>query len=189
MGKVLAVSVLIVVIFLAGIGFYFYQLYTVAKNIKIEEAKLVDVSLEGFNPAVLDFYPEKVNFIFGIVVDNPSNYGLVLDKVEYQVCVENRYFGEGFKENVYIPPNTKTSLNFTVESNTTEILEIIFDMIKREDTVIDYKLNGTITLPIKLFGAFKVLSVRIPFTHEGSYNLDILEGLKPFSKIFGSSKT
>ncbi len=165
--------IVFIVILFTGFGFYFYQLYEVAKDISLKEASVANVRFEGFNPAIGDFYPDSVEFTFRIKVYNPSSYGITLDKIVYTVYVEEIFLGKEFVENLYIAPKTETSLDFKLKTESSDILSLIGDLLVRGDNVVDYRVNGYIVLPIKFFGVVRVFSVEIPYNYEGFYVLPV----------------
>ena len=173
MGRVSLAIALIVVLVLAGLGLNFYQLYMVAQNIKIEEVKISSIMLEGVNPLLFDYYPDKVIFMFTVTIDNPSEYSLTIEKLTYKVYIEEQYFGEGEKENIHIPSKTKTQINLTLQSKTQNLLKIVEKILKTKEKTINYQINGTITIPVKIYN-LKIFNINYPYNQKGTYKITLI---------------
>lgn len=180
MGKAAKVAAgVIILILILGVGVHFYQMYTVAKSIEFKGASIDSFSIEGFNPP-FDPIPDAISLRFRVLVYNPTSYSLELDRLTYTFYIEERYLGEGIKENIYIRPNGETTLYFDFTTRTGDILRILGDMIMRGDTAIDYEIKGIATVPVKLFGAVRIFSVEVSFDQKGYYVIPIkLPGAKP----------
>jgi len=158
LGKGKIVATIIVILILVGFGYYFYQLYTVAKNVKVEDATISNISFEGFN---------KIFITFKVVVNNPSNYGVTLEKITYEIYFDGQYLGEGIKKDIYIPSNSKKPIYFSLETTGTNVVNLIKNLLKQK--IINYKVSGIISLPIKPYGTIKILTIDIPYTIKGTY--------------------
>jgi len=147
------------------------------KGINIE-----NFSLEGFNPP-FDFYPDAISIVFRILVFNPTDYSVELDRLVYTIYIEDHYLGSGVKERIYISANGETPLYLKFTARTGDALRIIGDMVKQGDTAVDYKIEGHITVPVKLFGIIRLLSIDVPFEKSGYYVIPIkIPGTKPTIK-------
>ena len=104
-----------------------------------------------------------------MLVDNPSPYSVEIERLQYMVYIEERYLGDGFKEDIYIASHATTPVYLSFRATTSDILRIVGDLIKRGDTTIDYSIKGSIRIPVKLFGIIKILSVNIRFEKKGYY--------------------
>jgi len=180
MGKAAKIgATLIIVILILGMAYHLYQLYYATQNITVQAISVDNIELEGLNPP-LDLIPNAINFRFKVLVDNPSPYSVEIERLQYMVYIEERYLGDGFKEDIYIASHATTPVYLSFRATTSDILRIVGDLIKRGDTAIDYSIKGFIRIPVKLFGIIKLLSVDTPFEKKGYYVIPIqLPSAKP----------
>jgi len=170
------VAIISVFVIVLGLGVYAYQLIVVANALSVS-ASVTSVSLEGFNPP-WDFYPDVIIFTIRVNINNPTSYSIEIDRIFYRVYIEDHYVGEGYKEHIYISPSSVTPIYLDFRVSTSDVLEIIADLLKSGDNAIDYRIDMVITIPIKLFGVIRIFSLDIPHIETGFYVIPV-PGAKP----------
>ena len=176
--KITKIAILVIVVVLLGFITYAWSMYQVAQQIKIKEMTIEDVSLEGVNPLIADFLPDAIRLKLRFLVTNPTDYSAEVTRLHYEVYVENHFLGEGLKENIYIPVHSDKPIYIDFIAETTDVMRVIEDLLRRGDNAIDYKVIGVITTPVKLFNVIRIAKVDIPFEYSGFYILSI-PGMKP----------
>lgn len=161
-GKVFAVVLLILI---AGLGIYFYQLYTAAKEVEITRISIVSFEVKGFPT------PSKILMELELYVRNPTNTYIELEKLSYIIYINGKYAGEGLREYILIPANSETPIKILAETTLSDILKLIATLIQEGKRSIVIEVKGMMHIPIKLFGTIKTITVSQPFEISETYTL------------------
>ena len=167
-GKFIALIIITVIItvMIAGTGVYVYQLKTAAENISIESATIAGLDV------VDGLMPSMVIVTLRFDVNNPTPYDVVIEKMYYNVYVEGELLGKGVEEDIYIPANSVTPVDFTLEIPVGSLASLVWNAIKGVITgegILHYEIKGKIIVPVKLFGSVSMTSVEVPYNYAGVY--------------------
>lgn len=165
-GKLGIIAVVIVLLLIAGLGVELYQLYSVYNNIEVVESKIVGFSVKGLP------IPSEVTIIFRIIVHNPTEYSITIEKFYYEIYVEDTFLTSGQKEDINILPGA-TNIDLDIHVTAYDAIKILLGIFSEEAGEMHWKMKGKVTIPVKLFGLVKVFSIDMPYNVEGTYALTL----------------
>ena len=154
-----AVLALIIILTLA-IGIHLVQLNEIKNNLKVEGLKLKDVDATGSIAGI----PTGIRLSLELLVRNPTSYTLDVERLTYDIYVEDRLLGEGTLQHLVIPAHSTHPVPITLEITATDVISLLINYIK--SGVLRIKASGIIDVPIKLFGVIKSFIVSAPYTVE-----------------------
>ncbi len=165
-GKVLGIVLAVVlIIIILGLIVYAYQLKTVAENVEVSRATVVDADLEGLSKVVLTIR---------LYINNPSGYDVEVSKIYYNVYINDEFFGSGVKENIYVPAGSEKPIDIKLEVPGESLVSVLWSSLKNIFTnggKIDYDITGRVVVPVKLFGAIRMGEVEAPYSIPGEYEI------------------
>ncbi len=165
-GKLGIIVLAIVLLLIVGLGVELYQLYSVYGNIEVVESKVVGFSVKGLP------VPSEVIIIFRIIVHNPTEYSITIEKFYYEIYVEDTFLTSGQKENINIPPGI-TNIDLDIHVTAYDAIKVLLGIFSEGAGEMYWKVRGKVTIPIKLFGLIKVFSIDVPYDAEGTYTLTL----------------
>lgn len=156
----LATSLVIVV---AMVG-HIVVVYNTANSLAVESVHVVSVEPESIEG---DF-----TVTFRISLDNPTGGSIDVDRLTYEVHLEDEPIGDGEKSDFQVVPGSQ-SLDFSATFNAYQLagpVQEAFFQAKARLTI-----EGDVTVPVKLFGVWRYTEVTVPYSHEE----DVSAGVEP----------
>ncbi|MEW6070497.1 MAG: fibronectin type III domain-containing protein, partial [Candidatus Thermoplasmatota archaeon] len=149
----------ITLIILIGVGVYFYWTYQAAKALQVTHQEIVGFELIG---------PTRYRVTFDVYFNNPTEHGIDVEEVSYEVYVEGAYLGEGYKRDLSIPPGEKKH-TFTFTFDIRDAAESAKRAFLQETVLITVK--GKATIPAKVFGLFTWKRFTVPYSVDKQVNI------------------
>ena len=140
---------------------------------RISDLSIEDVDFKGFNPLIGDFLPEEIDLTFRVEVENPTDYEAEVTNLQYQVYIENNFLGEGETYGIFLPPRSTSPVHISFRTTSEDVIEIIADVLRRGDRIIDFTVKGVATVPVKFFNVMTISNIQVPFERSGYYTLSI----------------
>jgi len=130
-------------------------------TLKIPAVKLKTIKLDNFSLT-------KASFNLQFEVNNPKQWNLKLDKMDYNLVVNNKKWAVGnITEQIKVKSRDKNLVKIPFTINYLDVGSSVFNMIKN-DAVFDYKFTGNADVgsSVKFLESFS-----FPFEKSGSVNL------------------
>jgi len=137
---------------------------SIYKSMEIIETKIVDFNIEGWP------IPVGATITFRVTVNNPTEHSVTIEKLYYEIYVEDTFLASGSKEYITIFPG-QTHINLDVHVTTQDALRTLAIIISEGGKEIHWKIRGVVRIPIKLFNMVKIASIDIPYETKGTYSL------------------
>lgn len=157
------VVILVVVLLLAATG-HILLVLGAANSLEVEDVKVSTITV---TPGTGD-----VTVTFAIRLRNPTGTAIQVDRITYQVHVEDEFVGEGDKRDFQVRPGTHP-LEFSVTFNIHDMPQPVYEAFYASSVTIT--IDGEVTVPIKLFGTWRAGDVTVPYEH----NEEISSGTEP----------
>ncbi len=159
--KAVLAAVLALIITLAlGIGIHLAQLNEIKNNLKVEGLRFKNIDVTGDVAGI----PTGIKLNLELLVQNPTSYTLDIERLTYNIYVEDRLLGEGTLQHLVIPAHSTHPIPVTLEISAADAISLLIDYIRSGGLRI--KISGMIDVPIKLFGVMKFFTVSAPYTVE-----------------------
>ncbi len=133
-------------------------------------------SLDVVGTQVVSVEPKDIEgdftVTFKISLDNPTGGSIDVDRLTYDLFLEDEPIGEGEKTDFQVVPGSQ-SLDFTVTFNVYELSGPVQEAFFQ--TVATLTIEGDVTVPVKLFGVWRYTEVTVPY----SYDEDVSAGVEP----------
>lgn len=139
-------------------------MYSIYKSMEIIETKIVDFNVEGWP------IPVGATITFRVTVNNPTEHSVTIEKLYYEIYVEDTFLASGSKEYITIFPG-QAHINLDVHVTTQDALRTLAIIISEGGKEIHWKIRGVVRIPIKLFNMVKIASIDIPYEAKGTYSL------------------
>jgi len=101
--------------------------------------------------------------VFEITLSNPTGSTIEVDRITYDLFLEDEFLGEGEKTNFQVEPGThglKFQVIFNIYDLPAPVQELFFS------TTATLVIEGEVTVPIKLFGVWNYTEVTVPYDLE-----------------------
>lgn len=157
------------IILVAGFGYYGYQLYTAAEGIEVTSVSVSSLNLGN------GLIPSKISLELDIKVKNPSSTTVQLDRLSYNIYINDKFAAEGTKAFIEIPANRETPIRIPVDIVISDVLNLVGSLIMEGKRTIQIDIVGTVDVPILLFGSIRTISIYVPFEESQTYELPIPE--------------
>lgn len=131
-------------------------------------------SLDVVGTQVVSMEPQDIEgdftVTFKITLDNPTGGSIDVDRLTYDLFLEDEPIGEGDKTNFQVVPGTQ-SLDFTATFNVYELSGPVQEAFFQAKATL--RIEGDVTVPVKLFGVWRYTAVTIPYSHEEDVNAGV----------------
>ena len=108
-----------------------------------------------------DFGKGEIVLVVKIIVCNPTSLGVEVDKVYYQVCIEDICTSSTISESVYVPANDHASITIPIRFSVGEALKLTRKYL--EGKPLHGRVYLVLFIPVKVF-SFTIDHVKIEFS-------------------------
>lgn len=136
-----------------GIITYFILLWYTSQSITAEIKSIENVKYSLIN--------NRLETCFKLQVNNSGPIDVVIEKIYYKVYINNKYLGEGVKENIMIERG-ENNIDICLSSKSKDIINSILSTLKGRGKV-NVTVKGYIEVPIKSFGVIKLWTLQLPY--------------------------
>lgn len=147
--KIITIAVIILII----IGFiaHIVLVYLAASSLELKN--------EEFNRIkALSLTDYEVTFT--LTLENPTSTNIEIEKITYNIYVEEEYLGFGEKTLFSIEPGTK-KYTFTFQFSIYDLSDSVRQLFLQSSATL--KITGEVTVPVKFFGVWKFMEVTTPY--------------------------
>ncbi|MCK4718082.1 MAG: LEA type 2 family protein [Thermoplasmata archaeon] len=147
----LAITLFLIIGSVAHMAF----VYNAASSLSLE-----DTTLSGFTQGA-----EVGTFIVTVELtfDNPTFTSIDIDRLAYEIYVEDDYLGEGEKGEFSIKSGTQDHL-FSLIIDLDDLSGPVLTLITQDTATL--RIEGDVTIPVKAFGLFRWKTLTLPFDLE-----------------------
>ena len=149
MGK--RVLVVLVVLVFVVLAYYFY-VYSLLSRLYVSDSRLHNVWF--------DFGKGEIVLVVKITICNPTSLDVEVDKVYYQICIEDICTSSTIRELVYVPANDCTSITIPIRFGVGEALELTRKYF--EGKPLHGRVYLALFIPVKMF-SLTIDHVKIEF--------------------------
>jgi len=153
---------IVILIIVIDIGFQLYQYYSLSRNLSVEGLRLHGVEGKEYILGI----PTKLILRLGIIVRNPTSYTLYVEQLSYSVFIEGKLLYNGVKRSIMVPAESNTTLGFDLEITASDVVAMLWNVLRKGS--LQYRVNGTIQIPIKLFNTIKIFGISVPYDVQGT---------------------
>ncbi len=157
-------KLLVTVVILVALVGHVAIVINAANSLEVEQVIVVSVA-----PGTIlgDF-----TVVFEITLINPTGSTIDVDRITYDLSLEDEFIGDGEKTGFRVEPGTQ-GLDFEVTFNIYDLPAPIQELFFSSTAALF--IEGEVTVPIKLFGVWNYAEVTVPYDHEE----DISSGTEP----------
>lgn len=137
-----------------GIIIYIGLLWATSQSITVE---IKSIKTLTYNPL-----KNKVLICFQVEVNNTGYIDVAIEKLYYEVYIDNEYLGEGYKENIVVTRGVN-QINICLEVAPSDALKIMVLRSLANDEKVNVTIKGYIDIPIKSFGYIKLWTLELPY--------------------------
>lgn len=148
--------ILVIVVALVGQMAFVYR---AATSLSVERVRVNSVSSGDH---VGDF-----TVVFDISLQNPTGSGIDVDRLTYDLYLEDEFIGDGSKDSFTVEPGP-TVLDFSVTFNIFDLPTPVQETFTSGTATLTIK--GEVTVPVKLLGLWTYTHVTVPFSQEEQVN-------------------
>ncbi len=125
-----------------------------ANSLEVEGVRVISVA-----PGVVvgDFV-----VTFQITLSNPTGSSIEVDRLTYDLHLEDHFIGDGEKSNFKVEPGSQ-DLEFQVTFDVNDLPAPVQELFFSSSATLT--IDGEVTVPIKLFGVWRYTEVTVPYSH------------------------
>jgi LEA14-like dessication related protein len=148
-------KVLVTVVIIVALVGHVALVVNAANSLEVERVRVISVA-----PGVVlgDFVAT-----FEITLRNPTGSSIDVDRITYDLYLEDEFIGKGDKADFRVEPGSQT-LEFQVTFNAYGLPGPVQELFFSSTTTLT--IEGEVTVPIKLFGLWRYTDVTVPYEHE-----------------------
>ena len=155
-GKTVALFlVFLILVGVAGIAYDLIRVKQAAEQLKVVDVGVGSVDLSGFP------VPTRIDLDIRLKIRNPVDYTIAVDKLTYDIYINNRFVGQGAKQNLVIYGNGESVIAMPVSITSADAIAAIIEVLKTG--TIQVMVRGTIEAPVRWFGIIRVFTVTAPY--------------------------
>jgi LEA14-like dessication related protein len=143
-----------ILIIIALVGHVVIVLNT-ANSLEVQDVRVISVA-----PGIV---LGDIVVVFDVQLNNPTGGTIDVDRITYQLHLEDEFIGEGEKRDFDVTPGSQR-LQFEVTFNLYDLPAPIQELFYGSGATL--RIEGEITVPIKLFGVWNYTEVTVPYDHE-----------------------
>jgi LEA14-like dessication related protein len=148
------IMILIILFVIIGIGSHLYLIYKAASSLEVSEVKVDSITSRSFS---------DYDVTFTITIKNPTSTTLEVERLTYLIYLEDDFLGSGEKIDFEINPGS-AEYSFVVRFNIYDLDGTARQLFLTDSATLT--INGDATVPVKMFGAWKISSITVPYEHD-----------------------
>jgi LEA14-like dessication related protein len=139
--------------------FVFFSL-TLLTACALFHGHLKDPEINLQNVEVRDMTLNDANIFFDFSIQNPNDVALAVDRVNYQVEFNGKFFSEGeYDHQIKVAPNGMVKVKLPIRVKYADLIQSLQDFL--QDRAIQYKLKGSVKLGM----------LSVPFDKAGKFEI------------------
>ena len=149
------IKIVFTLVIVVGLVGHVAMVINTANSLEVEDVTVISVA-----PGVVvgDFI-----VTFEITLDNPTSGSIDVDRLAYDLYLEEDFIGKGEKSNFMVEPGSQR-LDFQVTFNAYELSAPAQELFFSSAATLT--IEGEVTVPIKLFGVWTYTEVTVPYEHQ-----------------------
>jgi len=171
-----AFLVFLILVGVVGIAYDLIRVKHAAEQLKVVDVGVGSVNLSGFP------VPTKIDLDIRLKIHNPVDYTITVDKLTYDIYINNRFVGQGVKQNLVIHGNGESIITIPVSVTSADIVTAIVEVLKTG--TIQVMVKGAIEVPVRWFGIIRVFTLTAPYQFTKNVHISqLIKGGPPVEVI------
>jgi len=166
-GKAVAVFLAFLILMgVAGIAYDLIRVKHAADQLEVVDVGVGSVDFSGFP------VPTKIDLDIRLKIHNPTDYTIAVDKLTYEIYINNRFVGQGVKQDLVIHGDGESDITMPVSITSADAIAAIIEVLKTG--TIQVMMRGAIDVPVRWFGIIKIFTITTPYQFAKNVHLSQL---------------
>jgi len=152
------VVLLIAIVVVAGIVVHLIQINEAGNQLSFEGVELYNIDVTG---SVI-LIPTKIRIDLGVIVRNPTQYTLDIERMTYTIFIQGKHFGEGSSRDIVVPGGRAVPIPISLEVSVVSVISAVVDALRSGG--FEVEVSGIVDVPIKFFGIIKLFTISKPYS-------------------------
>jgi len=116
--------------------------------------------------------PTKIDLDIRLKIHNPTDYTIAVDKLTYEIYINNRFVGQGVKQDLVIHGDGESDITMPVSITSADAIAAIIEVLKTG--TIQVMMRGAIDVPVRWFGIIEIFTITTPYQFAKNVHLSQL---------------